>query len=108
VEYLRHRYLSLKADIENLTSFLAQLIEDQCLPNRKLKLEMWSESEMGSGPHTSMSLGELFEYSSEGDYMSFLTDWGLSELSPPSTAASSHSPTDIERAKDGVARSPDP
>jgi len=44
VEYLDSYRSSLKADIQNLTSLLLLLIEDQCLPDQRLKLEMLTES----------------------------------------------------------------
>jgi hypothetical protein len=88
----------LKSDIQNLTTFLSQVVEDQRLLSNKLKLEMWSENEIGS--HASMSLKESFEYSDEVDYPSFLTDEALSPPSPPGTAASPRSLTDLEPAGD--------
>jgi hypothetical protein len=56
VEYLDSYRPSLKADIQNLTSLLSPLIEDQCLPDQRLKLEMLSESQIAT-----QSLKELFE-----------------------------------------------
>jgi hypothetical protein len=65
--------------------FLSKIIKDQCLPSKKLKLETWSENDIAS--NVSRSLKELFEYSDEIDYPSFLTDEALSAFPPPSTAA---------------------
>jgi hypothetical protein len=56
VEYLDSYRPSLKADIQNLTSLLSPLIEDRCLPDQRLKLEMLSESQIAT-----QSLKELFE-----------------------------------------------
>jgi hypothetical protein len=60
VEYLDPYRLSLKADIQNLTSLLLPLIEDRCLPDWRLKLEMLTESQITSGEHITQSLKELF------------------------------------------------
>jgi hypothetical protein len=79
VEYLDSYRPSLKADIQNLTSLLSPLIEDQCLPDQKLQLEMLTESQITSGEHTTRSLKELFECSD--DYSSFLTEIARSNLS---------------------------
>jgi hypothetical protein len=72
VEHLDSYRPSLKADIQNLTSLLSLLIEDQCLPDQRLQLEILTESQITSREHTTRSLKELFEYSD--DYSSFLTE----------------------------------
>ena len=79
VEHLDSYRPSLKADIQNLTSLLSPLIEDQCLPDQRLQLEMLTESQITSGEHTTRSLKELFEYSD--DYSSFLSEIARSDLS---------------------------
>lgn len=68
--------------------FLSQVVEEQRPPSMRLKLKVLSKNEIGSGEHVRRSLKELFEYSDEVDYTSFLTEETLSQLSPPSTAAS--------------------
>jgi len=81
VEYLdsyRPSWPSLKADIQNLTSLLSPLIEDQCLPDQRLQLETLTNSQIASREHTTRSLKELFEYSD--DYSSFLTEIARSDL----------------------------
>jgi hypothetical protein len=86
VEYLDSYRPSLKADIQNLTALLAPLIEDQCLPDQRLMLEMLTESQIASGEHAARSLKELFEYSDECSY--YLTEAAHSDLSQPNTEAS--------------------
>jgi hypothetical protein len=83
VEHLDSYRPSLKADIQNLTSLLSPLIEDQCLPDQRLLLEMLTKSQITSGEHITRSLKELFEYSN--DYSSFLTEIAHPD---PSTEAS--------------------
>jgi hypothetical protein len=90
----------LKSDIQNLTTLLLQVVKYQRLPDKKLKLEMWSEYEIGS--HASSSLDELFEYSDEVDYRSFLTDEALSPPSSPGAAPSQRFLTDCEPAGDDL------
>jgi hypothetical protein len=75
VEYLDSYRPSLKANIQNLTSLLSPLIEDQCLPDQRLKLEMLSESQIAS---RTQLLKELFEFSD--DYSSFLTEAATQSL----------------------------
>src|SRR2546421_70470 len=72
VEYLDSYRPALKDDIKDLTSLLSPLIEDQCLPDQRLKLEMLSESQIASGELATQSLKELFELSD--DCLYFLTD----------------------------------
>ncbi|CZR50576.1 uncharacterized protein PAC_00450 [Phialocephala subalpina] len=100
IAYLYQLKPSLKSDIQNLTTLLSQVVKYQRLPDKKLKLEMWSEDEIGS--HASGSLNELFEYSDEVDYRSFLTDEALSPPSSPGTAASRRFLTDCEPAGDDL------
>lgn len=52
------------------------------------------------GSHASRPLKELFEYSDEVDYASFLTNEALSLPSLPGIAASPRSLTDLEPADD--------
>ncbi len=85
VEYLDSYRPSLKADMENLTSLLL-LVKDQCLPDRRLELEMLTESQIASGELATRSLEELFKYSD--NYSSFLTEIARSDHSPPITEAS--------------------
>src|SRR6266566_513797 len=49
VEYLDSYRPSLQVDIQNLTALLLPLIEDQFLPDQRLKLEMFTESQIASG-----------------------------------------------------------
>ncbi len=99
MEYLDYSRPSLKPDIKNLTSLLPALIDDWCLPNRRLKLEMLSESQIASGEHGSRSLKELFKYS-EDDYSSFLTEEALCDFSQSSTEASPYPLVDLEKQAD--------
>ena len=59
VEFLESSMPSLKADIKNLTSLLLALFEDRRLPNRRLKLELLSEKQIGELGN--VSLEELLE-----------------------------------------------
>jgi hypothetical protein len=86
VEQLDSHRPSLKAEIQNLTSLLLPLIQDQCLPDRKLELEMLTRNQIVSGEQADRSLKELFEFSD--DYSSFLTEIARSDLSQPTTEAS--------------------
>ena len=45
MEYLDRAKPSLKADVQLLSMFLLRLIEGQCVPDRKLNIETWSECE---------------------------------------------------------------
>jgi hypothetical protein len=81
---------SLKADIQNLTSLLLPLIEDRCLPEQRLRLEILTESQIISGEHATRSLKELFEHSD--DCSAFLIEAAYSNLSQPDTEAS-HAPS---------------
>jgi hypothetical protein len=67
------------------------VIGDQCLPDRRLKLELFSENQIASGEHVGRSLKELLEYSDER---------ALCDLSPPSTEASTSHPVDLEKQVD--------
>jgi hypothetical protein len=103
VDCLHRSKPSLKANIENLSTLLLQLIEQQYLPDRKLMLKKWSESEIRSGEHASRSLKDLFEYSDEKDYTSFLTSQATPGFSPPDTELSPQSFDDSEEADDSIA-----
>jgi hypothetical protein len=100
VDCLHRSKPSLKADIKNLLTLLLQLIEQQCLPDRKLMLKKWSESEIRSGEHASRSLKNLFEYLDKEDYTSFLTKQATPGFSPPDTELSPQSFDDSEEADD--------
>jgi hypothetical protein len=106
VEYLDSYRPSLKADIQNLTSLLSPLIEDQCLPDQRLKLEMMTESQITSGEHAARSLKELFEFSS--DYSSPLVETPRSDLSHPITEASTYSLVSFGEQAGGSTAFPDP
>jgi hypothetical protein len=97
---------SLKADIQNLTSLLSPLIEDQCLPDQRLQLEMLTKSQIGSGEHTTRSLKELFEYSD--NYSSFLTEVARSEISQSTTEASLSPLASLEEQAGGSTAWPGP
>lgn len=99
VAYLDSYRLSLKADIQNLISLLSLLIEDQCLPDQRLKLEMLTESQITSREHAARSLKELFEFSD--DYSFFLTEAARSDLSDPVTEASPYPLASFEEQADG-------
>ena len=86
VEYLDSYRPSLKADIQNLTSLLPPLIEDQRLLDQRLELEILTGSQITSGEHATRSLKELFEFSD--GYSSFLTETARSDLSQPAAEAS--------------------
>lgn len=51
MEYLDRAKPSLKADVQLLSMFLLRLIEGQCVPDRKLNIETWSECEVASRAH---------------------------------------------------------
>lgn len=53
------------------------------MPRKKLKLEMLSEHGIESRERAGGSLKDLFEFSDEIDYTSFLTDEALSPLYSP-------------------------
>lgn len=72
--------------LKNLISLLSLLIEDRCLPDERLKLEMLSESQITSGELATQSLKELFELSDECSY--FLTEAASSDLPHSGTEAS--------------------
>jgi len=58
VKYLDFYRPAFKDDVKNLTSLLSPLIEDRCLPDQRLKLEMLSESQITSGELAAQSLKE--------------------------------------------------
>ena len=68
----------MKSDIQHLTSFLLHVVEEQRPPNMRLKLELLSEDDMMSYKRVSRPMQDLFDYSDEVDYTSFLTDEALS------------------------------
>jgi hypothetical protein len=51
VKYLDSSKPPLRIHIQSLTSILPPLIEGRSLPNRRLKLEMMSESQITSGEY---------------------------------------------------------
>ena len=79
VEHLDSYRPSLQADIQNLTAHLSPLIEDRCLPDQRLKLEILTESQITSGVLATLSLKELFELSD--GYSHLLTEAASSDLS---------------------------
>jgi hypothetical protein len=68
VEHLDSYRPSLKTDIQNLTYILSAVIDDRCLPDQKLRLEMLTESQITAGEHTNRSLEALFEFTDECSY----------------------------------------
>ncbi|KAL2063215.1 hypothetical protein VTL71DRAFT_5019 [Oculimacula yallundae] len=84
IAHLNQTQPNLKSDIKNLTAFLVQVVEDQGVPSNKLKLETLSEHDMESRERAGGSLKDLFEFSDEINYTSFLADEALSPLYPPS------------------------
>ena len=72
MEHLDSYRPSLRSDIQNLTSLLSPMIEDQCLPGQRLYLEMLTENQIASGYLATQSLKELFEFIDEYSY--FLTE----------------------------------
>jgi hypothetical protein len=85
VEYLDSYRPSLKADIQNLIFLLSPLIEDRCLPDQRLYLEILTKSQIVSREYTNRSLKQLFELTNS--YLSFLTQAAF-DLSQPDTKAS--------------------
>ena len=71
IEYLDSYRLFLRSDIQNLTSLLLLMIEDQCLLDQRLYLEILIENQIVSGYLTTQSLKELFEFTDKYSY--FLT-----------------------------------
>ena len=69
----------MKSDIQHLTAFLLHVIKEQRPPNMKLKLELLSEDDIMSHKRASRPMQDLFDYSDEVDYTSFLTDEALFE-----------------------------
>ncbi|KAH8663692.1 hypothetical protein BGZ60DRAFT_73790 [Tricladium varicosporioides] len=104
ITYLHQFSPGLASDIQNLTTFLLQVVEEQRPPIMKMTLEGLSEHEIGSGEHARRSLKELFEYSDEVDYTLFLTE---GTHSPPSTAASPRSLPELEPASGDSTTLPD-
>ncbi|XMA19902.1 hypothetical protein WAI453_012693 [Rhynchosporium graminicola] len=85
IAHLNQTQPTLKSDIENLTAFLVQVVEDQRVPSKRLKLEMLSEHDMESRGGGKVGRCKIcFEFSDEIDYTSFLTDEALSPLHSPS------------------------
>ena len=72
IEYLDSYRLSLRSDIQNLTSLLLLIIEDQYLLGQRLYLEILTENQIISRYLTTQSLKELFEFTDE--YLYFLTE----------------------------------
>jgi len=70
------------------------------VPSKKLKLETLSEHDMESRERPGGSLKDLFEFSDEINYTSFLTDEALSPLYPPSPVTPACSFTMSEPAGD--------
>jgi hypothetical protein len=106
VEYLDSYRPALKDDIKDLTSFLSPLIEDRCLPDQRLKLEMLSESQITSGELATQSLKELFVFCDDFSY--YLTEAASSDLSQSSTEASPPPRVDLGTQADISMPSPCP
>jgi hypothetical protein len=98
--------LSLKAYIQNLISLLLLLIEDQCLPDQRLKLEMLTESQITSREHTAQLLKELFKFSD--NCLSPLVETSCSDLFYSITEASTYSLKSFEEQASGTALSDSP
>ena len=79
-----------------------RVVEDQRVPSKKLKLETLSEQDMKSRERAGGSLKDLFEFSDEVDYTSFLTDEALSPLYPSSPVTPTCSFTTSEPAGDDM------
>lgn len=72
------------------------------MPSKKLKIETLSEQDMESRERAGGSLKDLFEFSDEVDYTSFLTDEALSPLYPSSPVTPTCSFTTSEPAGDDM------
>jgi hypothetical protein len=89
LEHLDSYRPSLQSSIQNVTLLLSLVIEDRCLPEQKLHLEMLTESQIASGEHAAQSLEELFKLTDEFSY--FLAQNIHSDL-PQSVTEGSPSP----------------
>jgi hypothetical protein len=98
VEYLDSYKPSLKIDIQNLTSLLTPLIEDQRLPDQRLKLEILTKSQITSGEYAARLLKELLEFSD--DYSSPLVETPRSDLSSTYSLVSSGEQAGGSRAQE--------
>ena len=72
IEYLDSYRLSLRSDIQNLTSLLLLIIEDQYLLGQRLYLEILTENQIISRYLITQSLKELFKFINK--YLYFLTE----------------------------------
>jgi hypothetical protein len=59
---------SLKFDIQSVTYLLSLMIEDRCLPEQKLWLEMLTDEQIALGELTTNSVKELLNYTDEDSY----------------------------------------
>ena len=64
-----HNRPSLKSDIQNVTCLLSVMIEDRCLPDQKLWLEMLTDEQIASGELATNSLEELLKVTDEASYL---------------------------------------
>ena len=76
---------SLKSDLQNVTYLLSLMIEDRCLPDQKLWLEMLTDEQIAYGELATYSVKELLNYTGKDPYSMYL------EL-PPSPIEWSPSP----------------
>jgi hypothetical protein len=60
---------SLKSDIQNVTNLLSYIVEDPCLPDEKLWLEMLTDEQIASGELATNSLEELLKVTDEASYL---------------------------------------
>ena len=88
VENLDSYRPSLESDIQNLTYLLSFMIEDQCLPDEKLRLEMLTDEQIASGELATNSLEELLKVTDEASYYTH---------SDPSHSATEGSPSPGEQ-----------
>jgi hypothetical protein len=79
---------SLKSDIQNVTNLLSCMVEDRCLPDEKLWLEMLTDEQIASGELATNSLEELLKVTDEASYYTH---------SDPSHSATEDSPSPGER-----------
>ena len=83
-----HNRPSLKSDIQNVTCLLSVMIEDRCLPDQKLWLEMLTDEQITSGELATNSLEELSKFTDEASYFTH---------SDPSHSATEGSPSPGEQ-----------
>ena len=79
---------SLKSDIQNVTNLLSYIVEDQCLPDEKLWIEMLTDEQIASGELATNSLEELLKVTDDASYYT---------NSDPSHSATEDSPSPGEQ-----------